>query len=427
MKKICSVILILIMLFSFVSAAYAADGVLDAPTIRVSNVSRTGKILVRWNVVEGAEKYEIYRAGSRSGEYKLLKTKFAKAENSFINTGAVAGKTYYYKVRALAKDGTPGEFSDIKYRTCDLAMPEPTVSITVKGYPKLTWDAVPGATGYRIYRTYDLAGEYRLMKTTEKTTYTNSNCVIGETYFYRVKAICGKSAADSAQSNVVKATAFSNTKITAPESVTAYYGETITIPVTVETSLEDCTVVCNPYGSKVDCGWVGDWDGDTIMLEIYGKSPGLGEIRISLEEERDRGTLATIKVYVDMRDERLFDIAAKYVCNNIREKNGISELHSGVSYLHIDRLRACRDFEYRYSDNQPYQKGGEFCCVIIIEYTIKDVIYNKPQKKKATYGVIYRSQSLECTYVGGNYIRYDTKQLVDLDVKPYNERYGYNV
>ena len=52
-------------------------------------------------------------------------------------------------------------------------------------------------SAYRVYRSESENGTYRLMKTTEKTSYTNTNAEPGNTYYYKVKAICDNSVADS--------------------------------------------------------------------------------------------------------------------------------------------------------------------------------------------------------------------------------------
>lgn len=68
-----------------------------------------------WKAVKGAEKYEIYRASSKNGTYKLL----GETDGlSFFDSSLSQGKTYYYKVRAyqtrmlvLMKKKVYGEYS----------------------------------------------------------------------------------------------------------------------------------------------------------------------------------------------------------------------------------------------------------------------------------------------------------------------------
>ena len=173
-------------------------GKLPAPEVTVSNIESSGKIQIKWTKVDGAVKYELYRATSKNGTYKLLST---TKGTSFKNTSATAGTTYYYKVRALAADpAANSDYSAVKSRTCDLPCPVLTAGVTTKGQPKVTWKAVDGAVSYKVYRSTTLDGNYSLTKTTTSTTYTNTTAVAYETYYYKVVAVASNTAANSAKS-----------------------------------------------------------------------------------------------------------------------------------------------------------------------------------------------------------------------------------
>ena len=87
---------------------------LIAPTnVKVSNVASSGKPKVTWNAVEGADKYEVWRATSSTGTYTKM---YTTANTSYTNTGAEVGKTYYYKVKAVYGEST-SDFSEVKYIT----------------------------------------------------------------------------------------------------------------------------------------------------------------------------------------------------------------------------------------------------------------------------------------------------------------------
>ena len=189
----------------------AVEAPLTAPEVTASNVAKTGKVKLTWNEVEGAVKYEIYRATSKDGEYKKM---YTTEGTSYTNTNATAGKYYYYYVVAVAEDGTTAA-SEIVGRTCDLARPEVTASNVAKtGKVKLTWNAVEGAVSYKVYRATEKDGEYKLMKTTENTTYTNTNAEAGVTYYYKVVAVAAKSAANSAAAEVSRTCDLPQTKLT---------------------------------------------------------------------------------------------------------------------------------------------------------------------------------------------------------------------
>lgn len=67
-------------------------------------------VKVSWAKVSGAKKYEIYRASSKSGEYKKIAT---TEKLSYSDKKINQNKTYYYKVRAVSGN-KKGKFSGIK-------------------------------------------------------------------------------------------------------------------------------------------------------------------------------------------------------------------------------------------------------------------------------------------------------------------------
>ncbi|MCI2062747.1 MAG: S8 family serine peptidase [Eubacteriaceae bacterium] len=64
-----------------------------------------GYITVSWAHVSGATGYRVYRASSKTGSYKKLKTVSGGYTLKYSNTGLKKGKTYYYKVKAYRKTG----------------------------------------------------------------------------------------------------------------------------------------------------------------------------------------------------------------------------------------------------------------------------------------------------------------------------------
>ena len=177
------------------------------PVVTTSNVSSSGKIKLTWKAVDGAEKYEVWRATSKSGTYTRM---YTTTKTSYTNTSAVAGKTYYYKVKAIASATTDANsvYSAVVSRTCDCA--KPVVSITrnlTNGKPKLIWDAVSGADKYIIYRASSKNGTYTKMYTTTATSYTNSSAKANVSYFYKIVAVSNKSSyANSVYSSIVSIT-----------------------------------------------------------------------------------------------------------------------------------------------------------------------------------------------------------------------------
>lgn len=169
---------------------------LAQPKVTATNVESSGRIKLSWKKISGAANYAVYRATSKDGDYKKLTT---LTGTSFTDTSAKAGKAYYYKVRAIAKNtDIKSAYSSIDSRTCDLPRPKVTVKLTSSGNPKLSWKEVEGAVKYRIYRE-NYYGEFELIKTTTKTSFTDSDTSTGERYYYQVAAVHSNSKATSAR------------------------------------------------------------------------------------------------------------------------------------------------------------------------------------------------------------------------------------
>ncbi len=172
-----------------------------APSVTAGN-SSTGKPRLTWKAVSGATSYRIYRSESRGTGYSLLGT---TSSTSYTNTGAKADKTYYYRVKAVNRDGMASGYSNIVSGKATLPAPVLNIGLSVSsGKPMLAWDAVPGATSYRIYRSTSRGTGYSLLATTTSTSYVNTSAAKGTTYYYRVKAV-NRDGMVSGYSNIVSA------------------------------------------------------------------------------------------------------------------------------------------------------------------------------------------------------------------------------
>lgn len=72
-----------------------------------------GQYRLYWTKTTNTEKYKVYRATSKSGKYKLLKT---TTKCNYTDTSAKKGKRYYYKVRAVKENGKTKTSSTISYK-----------------------------------------------------------------------------------------------------------------------------------------------------------------------------------------------------------------------------------------------------------------------------------------------------------------------
>ena len=179
-----------------------APAIPAAPRVTIGNSSASGKPQLTWAAVDGAAKYEIYRSTQQSTGYSLLGT---TTSTSYVNTGAAAGKTYYYRVKAVNSAGTSA-YSNIVSGRAKAAIPAaPRVTIgnsSDSGKPQLTWAAVDGAAKYEIYRSTQQSTGYSLLGTTTSTSYVNTGAAVGTTYYYKVRALNVDGAAGAYSSTV---------------------------------------------------------------------------------------------------------------------------------------------------------------------------------------------------------------------------------
>ena len=185
------------------SPEYTISAVPAAPVVKAGNSAASGKPMLTWDAVDGATSYRVYRATSQNGPYRLLGS---VTTTTYVNTGAKDGVTYYYMVTAV-NDSGESAFSNTVSGQNKAVTPKPSAPVVKIGHsassgkPMLTWNAVSGATSYKVYRATSQNGTYSLLGTVTATSYINTGAKDGVTYYYKVKAV--NSAGESAYSNTV--------------------------------------------------------------------------------------------------------------------------------------------------------------------------------------------------------------------------------
>ena len=160
---------------------------LTAPEISISGDAATDLNKLTWEAHDGDAAYEVYRSDSADGAFTLLTT---VTRTDYTDTNTEPGKTYYYKVCALGKGDSRSLFSNVVSRTCTAqSLQLKVTNVASSGKPKLTWDKVPGAVKYEIYRATSASGTYSRLSTTTGTSLTNTSATVGQTYYYKVRAV----------------------------------------------------------------------------------------------------------------------------------------------------------------------------------------------------------------------------------------------
>ena len=178
------------------SAVVSAKAKLAQPVITVELDAASGKASISWEKITGAKKYDVYRAASETGKYSKVKTTTAA---SYTDTKATVGKTYFYKVKAVASSSSYNSaYSDVQ--SCLTICGQPALKVSLNsttGKPSLSWKKISGAKQYAIYRAYSVNGEYTLLATQTKTSYKDEAAPVDTACYYKVQAIAADAAWNS--------------------------------------------------------------------------------------------------------------------------------------------------------------------------------------------------------------------------------------
>jgi len=153
---------------SFHSLMVSATTMLDTPTGVSAEAISSSSIKISWTAVSNADGYYVYRSSYSTSTYTYQVG--TSSTTSYTDTDLSAGNTYYYKVSAY---NNLEESSQSSYASWTFIPSTPTgVSATGSGAVlTVGWNAVLGATGYRVY--FHMNSTITLLETIPTTSYTN--------------------------------------------------------------------------------------------------------------------------------------------------------------------------------------------------------------------------------------------------------------
>ena len=158
------------------------------PDISFLGYTDAGKPKMSWSAVDGNVKtYRIYR--STTADFASYNT-FDTAKTTYTHTSAQPDTTYYYRVRAIFKDGSESLFSNTISATAKVGTPE--LVVKDENVPVLEWTKVDNAAKYTLYRADNIDGPYNPVKTVTVTSYKDTAARPGNTYYYKVAAVSAK-------------------------------------------------------------------------------------------------------------------------------------------------------------------------------------------------------------------------------------------
>jgi fibronectin type 3 domain-containing protein len=164
-----------------------------APVGLAATGSAIDRVSLSWNAVESATGYRVYRSSSQNGDYFNVSGNLGS--NSYTDTGLAPNAAYWYKVSAY-NSVDEGARSDAVSKTTLPAVQRPAIPTGLKATGNtinsvsLSWNAVSGAAGYRVYRSNFQDGTYTQKGSDlQKTTFTDdTELQANTTYWYKVSA-----------------------------------------------------------------------------------------------------------------------------------------------------------------------------------------------------------------------------------------------
>lgn len=193
-----------------------------APTQAAAGLTATAgnnRVALAWSAVTGATSYQVFRTSTGTWDVTPLAT---TSKVTFTDWTAINGTTYAYLVRAANKGGV-GPASVVVSGT---PLAAPTGVTAQRGDTQVTvsWQAVPGAASYTLYRSTTWTNESFAEAATGITapTFVDTGLINGTKYYYRVRAVAPFGI--SSQSSTVSATPQIPPPAAAPTNVVATPG-----------------------------------------------------------------------------------------------------------------------------------------------------------------------------------------------------------
>ncbi len=170
------------------SDAFWAYPMSDAPANLTAAAVSLGSVKVNWSAVAGAAGYNLYYYKAGMSGYALL----TSTDSLSYTFSVTLNETYSFKAAAyVLVDGNrvEGLQSSTAEAVSVFSAPAGVSAERVIGsIIRVSWNAVPNAEGYEVYRSTSPSSGFELVRTTSDLSYTNSFLLINRTYYYKVRA-----------------------------------------------------------------------------------------------------------------------------------------------------------------------------------------------------------------------------------------------
>lgn len=175
--------------YSAATAAAGAKPIPNSPTNVKAASSGYNSNKITWTAITGATGYTVYRSTTAaSGFVRIAET----AATGYADNGLTTGKMYYYKIKTYTVLGSSKIYSSASAAAGARPIPSvPTMISALRVSPasiNISCKAVPGATGYAVYRSLTPSGGFTQIAATALPSYTNTGLNTGTVYYYKIKA-----------------------------------------------------------------------------------------------------------------------------------------------------------------------------------------------------------------------------------------------
>ena len=168
--------------------AYDTVGVYTKRIVNPFNIKATndnGFIGVTWSLVNGATGYRVYRRGAGEVYWTYLGT---VANNTYKDLKVK--NNFYYRYTVIATSGSVySDFYSVGSLVKSIFAPVPQKVITRPRELTFSWEAVPGADYYRVYKRAAGQVYWTFLTNTKSLQYVDKSITKGQYYRYVIRAV----------------------------------------------------------------------------------------------------------------------------------------------------------------------------------------------------------------------------------------------
>jgi uncharacterized repeat protein (TIGR02543 family) len=170
---------------------YAFFSAVGTPGITKASSAGYNKVRIEWTQVANAAGYDIFASKSSSAGYGKVGTAVG---TDYTAASLTCGTKYYFKVQAYRETAEGKVYGAQSAPASGTPLPLAPAGIKAKKASKsgikVSWSAVPGASGYMVYQVKSSGAVVKLLKKTSKSakSFTQKSLKKGKTYYYKVYA-----------------------------------------------------------------------------------------------------------------------------------------------------------------------------------------------------------------------------------------------